>query len=498
MPTGYVRESAIGDGNCAFNAFILGLCQRDTLDRIEKVMQSEKKEIDEALSKFIEQASESLGVLPANFVTLKEELLRLRDVDPRKLQKTLAPIMRNLACDLLEKPPYGPESLEQSLFSAYDGFVNPDARGIVRDDVFSAHQFIKSKFEKLNEKYPIPESSEETSKLDRWWKRVTSQLKNWWKNVGYKKFVNEMRTNAEHSGDIELAPLACYFRLNLQVTRQDRFTHTMYRDCGTLPTSFLREQKEHVIEDLYNRGIIDPPVNEQQKQLPLNLNQEALARRLAAIPDLDTVLEYIEQQPEKMKGIDVPSTWSSECVTELKERGIIVTTKNGVDVLNMDKKAAIHGCNALPHPICNAILQHTKKEPLPEVLLVNDHALHWDFLNTNTAKKEENKIIKKEIIKYEEELLILLKEKLADYKGEGSKWEKWVKEQIEILEKNTVPLLQENTHPAPGEVEYTLSKDKKTTVTIEEQIKLDEAYAKKLQSEEYEDKLEDERPKYSR
>lgn len=149
MPTGYVRESAIGDGNCAFNAFILGLCQRDTLDRIEKIMQSEKKEIDEALSKFIEQASESLGVLPANFITLKKELLRLRDTDPRKLQKALAPIMRNLACDLLEEPPYGPKSLEQSLLSAYDGFINPGAVGVVRDDVFSVHQFIKNKFSKL-------------------------------------------------------------------------------------------------------------------------------------------------------------------------------------------------------------------------------------------------------------------------------------------------------------------------------------------------------------
>jgi len=394
-------------------------------------------------------------------------ILSLRKDNPDRLQKELAPIMRELTCKLLQEPPYGPKSLEQQLLSAYHSFINPHEQGGISDDIFKVHKFINEKFKTLPE---LKYSEEE----------VNLELITWWEKKGYEQFINSMRKNAVDSGDIELAPLACYFRLNLKVARQE-FTHTMYSDYGSLPISFLRKQEQHVIADLYGRGIIDHPENDLQEQLPINDTQEVLTQKLAAIPDLDKVLNYIEREDFE-KGAKVPETWSTECLAELKIRSIISDGKFSM----MDKDAVIYRCNALPPAICDVILQHAKKEPLPTVLLSNQKATHWDLLNANSAKKEENKEIKKEVIEYEKELLIVLKEKLADYKGEGSKWENWVKQQIEKLEKETAPLSQEKADRDQGNVQYTLSNDKKITVTIEEQIKLDEAYAKKLQSEEYE------------
>lgn len=513
MPTSYVRVSAKGDGNCAFNAFILGLCQPDTLNQIERVFKSEKQNIEIALQRFIKKASEILEVTPENFVTLKNELLRLRQNEPEKLQKKLAPILRNLACDLLLKDTTKQENLGVSLLSAYDGFINPGARGVVEDDVFLVHPFIREKFQELKDMTPrLPESEEDLA------------LTIWWRKAGYTKFIAEMRRNAENSGDIELAPLAQYFRLSLQVTRQDRFTYQMYRDYGSLPATVVLDLNEKTREDLYNRGIVDHPSNPEQKQLPLNLDRETLDRRLGAVPDHKTVLAYIESQPEQMKETPVPRTWSTECLDELKERGIICSASeaHGTLKFNMNKEAARNGCIALPAPVCAAILSHSRKEPLPEVLLVNDNAIHWDFMqpdkttspdikpskmSRNDEKEsypfdelfelpdndhhEEKALSNKPVQTYEKQLLTLLKDKLADYKGEGNKWERWVKQEITKLEQKTEHPLIENTPPVPGkEVEYTLSEDKKIKMSIDEQIKRDEEYAKKLQSEEYEGMME--------
>src|SRR5689334_5053960 len=88
----------IGDGNCAFNAFVLALCEPSMLDQIEKKHQDNGWDIDNELKEFIAQASAALGLLPEgdnfNWAELKAELLRLGQLDLRELQLKLAPVLR--------------------------------------------------------------------------------------------------------------------------------------------------------------------------------------------------------------------------------------------------------------------------------------------------------------------------------------------------------------------------------------------------------------------
>jgi hypothetical protein len=65
-PAGYVVEAAKGDGNCAFNAFVLGLCEPTVLNRLNLADNHP----------FVIEASKRLRVLPATWNNLKNQLLQ--------------------------------------------------------------------------------------------------------------------------------------------------------------------------------------------------------------------------------------------------------------------------------------------------------------------------------------------------------------------------------------------------------------------------------------
>ncbi len=196
-------ETASNKGNnCAFNAFLLGLCEPQVLNHLA-IENPEQK-----LAAFIEMLKTalrySLGKNLSEFTweQLKEELIKYKKQHPKTCQEDLGPHLRKLAIDLARKDAFYPDATWNVLSGAFDMFVQGRESG---DDIFLRHPFIKQKFIALKSQ-PNPSIA----------------LENWWRQEGCKNFLTAMEAkgpNAEGylAGDLELAQLARYFGVNLKI-----------------------------------------------------------------------------------------------------------------------------------------------------------------------------------------------------------------------------------------------------------------------------------------
>ncbi|OGV26247.1 MAG: hypothetical protein A3F18_06045 [Legionellales bacterium RIFCSPHIGHO2_12_FULL_37_14] len=502
----YNKVSAIGDGNCAFNAFILGLCEEDTLNNIEKVMQSEGKDADAHLQTFIELASEVLGVKPPNFATLKGELIRLREEVPEQLQVQLAPIMRQIACDQLMQDEECKQSTKAALTSAFWVDALPGAPRVDRDDIFNRHQFIKNKFAKIKSATPPPrqlEREDRNTYLDRedvkqWQEARIKELNIWWEEEGYGQFINGMRNHAVYAGDLELAQLGQYFRVNLELSSPVLEPRDLYRDNGKVPVGLVSNHSEDTRFELYNRGVVDHIVGDHQQFLSLRLANEGLTRRLDCVPDYNKVSAHIKNHQGELRDTEVPKGLSEECLAELKQRGVISlktdpNTSARYYIFALGKEAAERRIKKFsPDNLRSSILQYSKTEALPTVRLHHEHD-HWSFMqkakadNTLEAAAGDNRV------KRHAEPALMERLRKGDFADAPNKWARFVAAEKAKLEAERKPSAAAKPDDPEKTVDYQLGEKTTVKVTKEEQIAYDEQYAKKLQQEEYQAYLEEQR-----
>lgn len=176
-----ITVKAMGDGNCAYNAFILGFCTPDVLASIDAG----------AVVEFTILAAPALGLKEeAKWDAVKAEILRLARVDATTLQKKLAMAMRQLSIDLINADEnYYTRSREHIMSAMING-----------DDVYSRHAFIKKKYNELKDEVAFLA---------------------WWEQSGYQLFLTAMRNDGQWAGGQELSALANYFDVNFDVCRKD-------------------------------------------------------------------------------------------------------------------------------------------------------------------------------------------------------------------------------------------------------------------------------------
>lgn len=268
-------EEAIGDGNCAFNAFILGLTQQSILDRIEKAFIQRNKKLDDELADFIAEVSKQFNTA-RNWQAAKAKLLALRygsKQDKTDLQTKLAPFMRQMAVTLHHANPQQFCELTLSpLESAFGDYVFQQYgldQASVADDVFTKHEFIRSQFKEWYDGVARDLSQEkivDENKLNAAIEKYKEKLIAWWMGgeQNYQFFLANMNQHAEWAGDLELAALAKYFHVNVSVHRQSR-VYRVVEQSDTLPTIELSNQSaahwDNVAVFVQQQPQVSAPVN---------------------------------------------------------------------------------------------------------------------------------------------------------------------------------------------------------------------------------------------
>lgn len=446
---------AIGDGNCAFNAFILGFCQKTTLDRVEQLFVNEHN----PMSQFYRKAGAAIGVqqdalTDAQYLrAIKEKLLELREHDVARLQRALAPYMRQLACDLkyteASKADFIPalraaysdvKAQKPSLGRPWSSF----AGNAHTDDIFSRHPVILAKFKELREVSPELSEQEERDALAAWWNAE-----------GFNLFVAGMRKPGAWAGDAELVALAQHFHVNLQI-RTSLFTRQFHYEYGGLESTKLTNQ---LIDELVCRGVIEPPMN-GHSVLRFILQPEMILRRLEAIPGVKEAIEALPEQGFKFTPV---GTLPAASIDELKARGVVVERDKKL-VFSTTKQATLIAVSPLSDDravIENIIGCIHDKSPM---IVLENLGGHWNML----TKTNEHQLLKPKVS---------IEGNIA---ASSERWHKW---RTEIEEKYTVPV--QNDESESEKVAYTLDDTKIFYVTKDEQIAGDEALASMLQEEEY-------------
>jgi len=323
------KEVTLGKGDCAFNAFVLALSNHSVLNQIERAIADEKDNIDELFQDFVVPASVALNVNP-DWKSVKSELLRLHDADKEGLQNKIAPVMRKLSIDIAM---YSPDAVflksktVAPLVSAYGDYQRSkqgkEAHHL--DDIFSRHTFITNKFYEVY--YLRNKDKTQRKKI----------IENWWWNEGYDQFLAEMKKGGVWAGDIELARLAKYFNVVLDVIPDAGFLYNIHGNYGYFP--YLNDSiagkipyhdRASVIENLKSRFIV---AQDHEGVHPEGVNfvvpnLSVILNRLIKVPNHEAVMIFIlKQQP--LKGVIVPDTWSKACKDELIQRNVIGRGKNG-------------------------------------------------------------------------------------------------------------------------------------------------------------------------
>jgi len=168
-------EKTEGDGNCAFNAFVLGFCEKSVLDAMVPPTPDFVQKVNVAFNQPPEQVWEQL----------KAFLIELRVSDKLRLQKELAKVMRATAIDCLETKVQADaiqkeaekEQFSELLSADFDAFKTKGERL----PVFESHTFINDKFTEIS--------------LMADQHAAKQALEEWWNTVGYHRFYAEKDAN---------------------------------------------------------------------------------------------------------------------------------------------------------------------------------------------------------------------------------------------------------------------------------------------------------------
>jgi hypothetical protein len=390
-----VLEYAEGDGNCAFNAFILGLSESAVLDHLPNP--------DVRFQEFIQrvQAVAHPKLLPGitdkslTWKKLRDLLIHHKSTNGVVLQTELAPIMRKFAVDMLRKnldAYYETTSMPlQDELESYFQIMKDRVAGRVSSkypinhltpgmgDIFIRHPFVQEAFLYLWDQY---------AKVENGLQKAKEALLVKWKLRGVTMFLDGMEKNAVLAGDLELAPLANYFGVNLDVDMGVRRGGVRaLAIANRLPESIRLDDNTDfmltraVCLPLSSRGIIDIERHLER------CSPEDVEARLGVIPHYAEVAAYISSQ-KPVKNAPVPASWPLECLLELRMRDIITRDRRfAADLSDVpaDKKAngkenreaALGRIAAFPN--AKAIAAAWKAvSATPRIRLANISAVHWN------------------------------------------------------------------------------------------------------------------------
>jgi len=526
-------EKAEGSGNCALHAFILACFRKEVLDQIER---RAKKDMGMAdgnaamnmiLHEFIQRAAAKLAVA-ADWYAVKHKILTLRKINKKALQRTFAQVMRDIAIECAEQNPQHMESTIEPLKCTFRNDVL-EQLGIEvngpKDDIYLQHPFIQAEFAELqgevrqalfggtkitfdSEIYTqLKENTARSIQEDVQFKAMDVELEtalataenkllDWWKPAtetkheaasGYTNFLSSMKSDGQWAGDTQLAELAAYFHVNLDVIHHDNAPpHHMYIDHGVIPVSddeFDYKLESQDISQLVVRGIVDRPEQDQHDLQLLELDRTEVDSRLSAVPECETVTEYIINSPAipdsvplevgdvelsdyaayELKGTPVPESWPQEVRQQLVQRGVI-GPKNGVYSFSVGREEAIARIVKMDDKdkILAAWDAYHKESPI--LTLKNIGAYHWDnMLPASAPELVEPKSVPSLISE------TIAKIQSGEIKPSEEKWRVYLKNDTAALE-------TEKT------VEYTLPENQGVQrVTIPTQVALDERMATELQ-----------------
>ncbi|VVC76646.1 hypothetical protein AQUSIP_19690 [Aquicella siphonis] len=539
-------ESTLGAGNCAFNAFVLGLCRPEIFSGIERGLTGSGLVPDEIFEDFIERAAFVLRT-GKNWAAVRDEILRLKQTNKVLLQQQLAAIMRQIAIEHAEINREHFERTRQSLLAAFHDFacraLNISA-GRVKDDIYIKHPFIVRKFEELADKIPQELFSSEESdfdaieyndlksrrslgpvekerleslelQLDIAMGPAQHELMQWWEQSlassstaaprqpsGYETFLAAMKQDGQWAGDLELAELARYFNVNLDVDRPDYDApHHMHIDYGAIPAAsreFGYALAAPAVEQLVSRDIVNNPSDKEagESLQLLPLDHASVEARLSAVPDINIVIKFINsyKNGESLKKVPVPDAWSDKCIEQLLKRNVINRVRYETGLLGYEFVVSHHDA-------MNRIREMEQKDRIlaawdqahkesPTVTLTNPYALHWENMVPASELTIQPALAWH---KFQIETLKRLGE--GTIKPIQEKWELLLRQAEEQDRKLKADQLQPATAQPVVEqtVTYHLPAEKgfkSVTVTVTMQKDLDEELAKKLQEEEYQGFIE--------
>lgn len=365
------REDTEGDGNCAFNAFALAICNEYIMVQIENAVRAMGANVNDYLQDFIGAVSKVLRV-ENDWQSIKAELLKLRKTDKEKLQKILAAILRGISVDIaLNKDPYRYLIHQERLYAPFlSAFENHRKSGQF-DDVFSRHAFIIEKFDE------VLASTSNTLQQDK-------AIDQWWWKEGYVRFYEQMRHDGVWAGDVDLQRLANYFQVTLTIIRDDEDMGT-HGNFGYLP--FLQEvvvQKNlsDIYYCLYSRGVIARHQHIENETVSHEFNiaeWRLVAQRLMKVPDYQRVLAFINAHSENLKKQRVPDDWSKKCIYELIQRNVIGRGADGKSqVFSLNYAEALLEIDEIPNlaEVMNACRKHHRERAC--IVLYNVSGKHWE------------------------------------------------------------------------------------------------------------------------
>jgi len=260
------QEVALGDNNCAFNAFLLGLCEQDVLNNIEAnigLANIDKPKAQGGLREFITDIGTALGLSgdDLKWVNIKDRLIQLKKEgkDGVKLQQKLQQPLREFSAKQARLDNTYADRTWNSVSNGFTDYVRKELKATsptasftdagMPDDVFLP-QFKDTKFQEILEKYAEIESKKLPTHItkvtpatpprtlfkvkDRGDANIAlnqiinspgaqAELEGWWKNAtrteksGCGQFIDKMAKDKQLAGDLELGLLAKYLGVNFEV-----------------------------------------------------------------------------------------------------------------------------------------------------------------------------------------------------------------------------------------------------------------------------------------
>ena len=407
-------EETKGDGNCAFNAFLLNLIRSEVLSYLLKEL-IKQKESHPLLPLLRQISQEMLGYIPTDFNEyefLFAELIHLKNSDPERLQVKFAPLARHFAITLAAADPSHKINSLPAFLSASREYIY-ELAGIVAntapmqaDDIYTVHEFIKKELNPLGNNFiselqreftqteleeykrlcKTATIQDEKNKLSAYQNRAEKVYEifnqtslDWWNASGYQEFLTQMQVNGVHAGCLELVPLAKAAQVNLEVKRFES-TINLHVENGSMP------RNEHLtaddLKELASRQVIFPAEDDATILNLLPNTTDELASRLEVVPEFPTVSSFIEPYLNDgsldLKTQTVPASFSADTVTELKNRDVVNAHGNFIvsAVDAHERSQAFTKVNAATIVACHKVA--------PTLSLRNDTASHWSSIKFPT------------------------------------------------------------------------------------------------------------------
>ncbi len=398
----WTTENALGNGNCAFNAFALGLAEKKMLDAIEHMLQKPPLQLID----LIKAIAEKLHIEPV-WEKIKGMLILLKKNHPIKLQQLLAPILREFATTLIAQNKDSQyEGRTEALLADFSNYFSNRFlyTALDRDDIYLI-DFIVKKYREFSRDYlttrpAFANRAEEPALLENAVKEYQGQLRQWWDNEGYHQFLIQMSRNGSWAGDLELVPLCKFFNIDLYVKKEEFGPDPVAIHCNRGHVLAADSKlEEGCIQELIARDIIEAPNTSVANMLRENsllqwkpMTESKLNSLLSEVQDIKRITEHLENEPVKTENVKNELCTNKELMHQLKQRGIVTRQEDcWTYAHDYSKKPArdiaLRRIAACPQRENVLLLWKASYQRAPVMVLENKDNAHWNHLKRCTRYK---------------------------------------------------------------------------------------------------------------